>query len=463
MPRKKKTREVNLTEDLFYKQQLAFTYLTDNITTEIGYGGAASGGKTWLLWTWINSHCLQYPGVAYGVGRRELTILKKTTLNTFYKWCKHYEIPEDWYKYNEKLSIINWKNSSIVYLIDMAYQPSDPLYTRFGGYELTGIAIDESNESDIKGINILSTRIGRRENEKYNLIPKMLETFNPDKAHVYKRYYRPYKEEKLPDYRQFIPALPVDNPHTSPEYIKQLERSDEVTKQRLLYGNFEYDEALGKLFQYNKILDLFNNSHVPKGDMYISADAAEFGADAIIIILWCGFRIQRIICKRKQSVKQTAQDILNLARKHQVVRSNIVIDDDGIGKGVTTHIAGCKQFTNNASAKNGENFYNVQNQCLFYLAEYVNENKVYIEPDAIYDIKHKEAIIQELDVNKRDQKSVDSDGKLKAISKAEIKRIIGKSPDFRDALLMRMVYELVPKVDLTQAYITTRNDVENFF
>ena len=30
------------------KQFLAWQYLNDNITTEIGYGGAASGGKSYL-------------------------------------------------------------------------------------------------------------------------------------------------------------------------------------------------------------------------------------------------------------------------------------------------------------------------------------------------------------------------------------------------------------------------------
>jgi hypothetical protein len=41
----------------------------------------------------------------------------------------------------------------------------------------------------------------------------------------------------------FIPALATDNKKLPKTYIEQLMRSDEVTKQRLLYGNFEYDDT----------------------------------------------------------------------------------------------------------------------------------------------------------------------------------------------------------------------------
>ena len=452
-------REIkNLTDDLFYKQRQAFTYLRNQVTSEVGYGGAASGGKSWLLAAWVVSHCMNYPNVAYGVARKELTILKKTTLITIFKFMKYYEITEDSFKFNQSLNVITYYNGSQIFLIDSAYQPSDPLYTRFGGYELTGCAVDESNENDRQAIEILNTRIGRRMNEEYKIYPKMLETFNPDKGHVYARYYEPYRDGSLPEYRQFIPALPVDNPHTTEAYLKQLEKAGEITKQRLLYGNFEYDDALNKLFDYDKLLDMFTNDFVPEGELFITADAAEFGADSIVIILWCGLRMRKLIEKNKQSVKQTAQDIIDLAKEYEVPRSHIIIDDDGIGKGVTTHISGCKRFNNNKKALKEENYFNLQTQCLFYLAEYVKENKIYIEPDVIYDKKIKDSIIQELDVNRRAK--ADDDGiKLRIVPKTEIKRLIGKSPDFRDAILMRMLPEIKPIGSVSDVYISTRNEV----
>ena len=74
-------------------------------------------------------------------------------------------------------------------MLDLAYRPADPLYTRFGGLELTHCAIDESNENDLLAIKILKTRVGRANNTKYGLKPKFIESFNPDKGHVYTRFW----------------------------------------------------------------------------------------------------------------------------------------------------------------------------------------------------------------------------------------------------------------------------------
>jgi len=189
------------------KQAQAYLYLTDTITSEIGYGGGAGGGKSWLGCFWLISQCLSYPGVAYVMGRTKLTILKKTTLVTFFKVCQAYGIGTQYYTYNQQENTIKWMNGSIIFLMNLGYEPSDHLYTRLGGLELTGAFIDESNESRAQGINILMTRIGRCKNDVYNILPKMFETFNPAKNHVYSRYFRPWKDCILPIYRKFIKAL----------------------------------------------------------------------------------------------------------------------------------------------------------------------------------------------------------------------------------------------------------------
>ena len=44
------------------------------------------------------------------------------------------------------------------------------------------------------------------------------------------------------------------------------------------------------------------------------------------------------------------------------------------------------------------------------------------------------------------QKNIDLDGKLAIIPKDEIKKIIGRSPDEADCLMMRMWFEVQPKL-----------------
>ena len=54
----------------------------------------------------------------------------------------------------------------------------------------------------------------------------------------------------------------------------------------------------------------------------------------------------------------------------------------------------------------------------------------------------KETITQELEQVRRH--NIDKDGKLALIPKEKVKDMLGRSPDFSDALMMRMWYELKP-------------------
>lgn len=70
--------------------------------------------------------------------RKELQNLKKTTLNSYYKFCQDYKVPENLAgKLNSKDNIVKFMNGSEILLLDGAHNPSDPLYTRFGSLELT--------------------------------------------------------------------------------------------------------------------------------------------------------------------------------------------------------------------------------------------------------------------------------------------------------------------------------------
>jgi hypothetical protein len=249
------------------KQYAAYQCLTDNETEFIGYGGSAFSGKSYLLCYWLTIMCLAYPDTGWGMGRRELTNLKKTTLITLFKVFRECDIESGRdYTYNQQLNIITFANGSQIFLIDTAYKPSDPLYARFGGFELTGCAVDESAETDYKAIEILYTRCGRRKNFEYGIRRKMLETFNPDKGHVYKRYYKPQKDGQPKPRHIFITALPSDNPSPEvPEYIAGiLATASKSTIQRLIHGNFEYDDVQGALWNWT-MLEPIQIDRIPLG------------------------------------------------------------------------------------------------------------------------------------------------------------------------------------------------------
>ena len=430
------------------KQILAFQYLEDSITNEIWYGGGAGGGKSymWVAWQWIRR--IQYPWTRGFFWRKELKRLKQTTLATYFKFCQNHNIPEKLrWNYNAQDGVIRFYNGSEILLLDLAPMPSDPMYERFGSLELTDGFIDESWEISEKCIEIILTRIGRQENEKYWLIPKLLESFNPNKGHIYSRYYKPYKEEKLPEYRAFIPALATDNPYLPESYVEALKRSSEVTKQRLLYGNFEYDDRPHKLFDFDKIQDIFTNP-LHNGEKYIVGDVAWEWKDRGVISVWNWFEIIDAKIFEKCSAIEYQDAVKFFAEKYKIPMSRTLLDQDGIGWGVVGNLR-CKWFQNNSRPIDNRpkseqqhqgwkpSFQNLKTQCYFLLAD--NFEKINISVLERY----REEIIAELDVY--EEIDVDKDGPRKITPKEQIKEIIGRSPDFADTFAMRMYFEIAPQ------------------
>jgi phage terminase large subunit len=427
------------------KQRIALQYLHDAECDFVGYGGAAFGGKSYLLCTWLINNSLNFAGTRWGMGRRELTTLKKTTLKTLFKVFDEMKIREgQHYNYNQQLNVITFFNKSEILLIDTAYKPSDPLYTRFGGYELTGCAIDESAETDFKAIDTLFTRLGRCKNHEYGIRKKMLETFNPVKNHVYYRYYKPWKDGTLrPTYR-FVRALPADNP--APEthdYVQGIiNNSDKQTVERLIYGNFEYEDDPDKIFDMDALLDIFTNTHVQGGDKYISVDVARGGKDKSTVFVWDGFKVTDISVFKTNTVPQLADFVKAKAMAHGIPNSHIVVDDSGVGGGVTDLLRGCRPFIGNAVAIKTNpvnNFRNLRTQCYYHLSKLVNGSQIYVSST-----KYRDNIVKELEVLK--PTNLDKDQKIMLIGKDTIKALIGGvSPDYADALMMRMIFDLAPK------------------
>lgn len=445
--------------DLSKKQLEAFNILRDKVTTELFYGGGAGGGKSYLGCFWIIYCCLAYPGTRYLIGRARLKALKESTLLTFFMILKEFGFKKDIdYKFNSMEGIVTFDNSSTVYCKDLFHYPSDPEFDSLGSTEYTAAFVDEVSEITEKAKNIVMSRI-RFKLAEFGLIPKLLLASNPAKNFAYREYWKPWMEKKLPSWRQFIPALVGDNPFISKFYAENLEKLDEKSKERLLYGNWNYDDDPSKLFEYDKIQDVFTN---PENKMretpYISADIARFGSDYLVIIVWKGLHIEKIHAVQKSTTKQAHEMIQHLANIHQVPRSNIVIDEDGVGGGVVDELPGVKGFVNNSRAFEPRtvqkfqlvkhNYANLKTQCYFKLADYVSSGKISCTelPD-----NFKQMIVEDLEQIK--VKDPDKDGKILLVPKEEIKENLGRSCDFSDAIMMRMIFEVLPTY---KPYISTR-------
>lgn len=436
------------------KQKEMFKILLDhtNWITDVWYWWGAWWGKSywWVAWQWMIRN--RYPWTRGFLGRKELKRLKQTTLATYFKFCDDYKIPESQrWVYNAQNSEINFENWSQILLLDLSYMPSDPLYTRFWSLELTDWFADEIAEIEAQCLMILKTRIWRQKNEEYWLLPKFLWTFNPDKGHVYRDYFKPYKEEKLPSYRVFIPALATDNQKLPKSYIEQLKKADEVTQQRLLYGNFDYDDTPWRLFDYNAILSMWDNIAI-NWQKYISCDVARKGKDQTVIWKWDWLELYEVK-KEKISNLHLLSDTIKLeCQKDTIKLSNVIVDENWVWWWVIDNLL-CQWFVNNASpvepmkknVSNMRNYDMLKTQCYFKLAEYVNSWKIKI---SVRDEEFKQKLIEELDIIV--QIDMDKDSKIKIIKKEDLINKLWRSPDYADMLMMRMYYELFNNPDVEQ-------------
>ena len=425
------TREVNISWTPTLKQKEAFEILGDDNVNELLLGGGAGGGKSFFISAWLIINCLRYKGSRWLLGRAILKDLKDSTLLTFFEVCSSWGLKRDVdYKYNSIDAIITFlANGSTIYLKDLFAYPSDPEFDSLGSREYTGAAIDETAQITTKAFHIVKSRI-RYKLDEFGITPKILICSNPAKNFLYFDFYKPYKLGTLPKYRKFLPALVTDNPFISPHYIENLKKLPKQIRERLLHGNWEFDDDESALFPYDDILHMFDvteSDAVHNRDVFITADLSRFGKDYTVIMIWRSLFIRRIYVYGKQSLKVTRIELERIMKENGVEHKNIIVDEDGLGGGLVDEMRGVKGFINNSRALEKKsdnnpkgaytsppkhNYGNLKSQCYFLLAKYLREGRIGIYPDINVEVKEK--LIEDLEQIK--QKDHERDGRLMIIS-----------------------------------------------
>jgi hypothetical protein len=181
---------------------------------------------------------------------------------------------------------------------------------------------------------------------------------------------------------------------------------------------------------------------------YLTVDVARFGQDKIVMFVWQGLYVIRAFEYAKKGTDYTEAQIEAHCREYRVPRHQVVVDEDGVGGGVVDHLAGVRGFVNGGKplekkpepgAPVTHNYGNLKSQCYYALSEAVNKNLVGIYSDV--PVEMRERIIEDLEQIR--QRNPDKDGKLYVTPKEEIKARIGRSSDYGDALMMRMLFEVV--------------------
>lgn len=287
-------------------QRLGLELYNDDDTVEALFGGSGGGGKSVLLGMLAVQRCIDFPGVREGIGRKDLSQLKKTTLTTLLgKVHGIYGISQSDFRIKQD-GTIQYTNGSEIIPVELDYYPSDPDFNRLGSLEISDMLIDEAGELVEQSYNAIRSRVGRWMNDKYGFTGKVFATCNPSLTFIRQYFYDPYDKmgggryqrwqmgntvvngKTIPAYRAFIRSSVYDNPFIESAYIERLKSLPDKERKRLLDGNWNYADDESSLFQ-STLMDKATVYELPehseKFEKYIGVDVSDKGTDKTIFTL----------------------------------------------------------------------------------------------------------------------------------------------------------------------------------
>lgn len=214
-------------------------YVADNFTVT---------HNSYLSSVWLVSSCIRFPDIRAVVARKTLKSLKESTWNTIRMVIKQWGLVEDeHYHVNNVAGTLRFWNDSVIIMLDLADQPSDPNFERFGSMEATIAACDEVSEVSQKAIEVLFSRLRWKTHETFK-VSKMLLTTNPTTNWIRGRFVQDAGGDRVTprEGEAYVPFSVFDNPDIAfrQTYEAALNKiSDQATKERLLYGNWDFVEA----------------------------------------------------------------------------------------------------------------------------------------------------------------------------------------------------------------------------
>lgn len=429
---------MNLECELSEKQSQALEKLLDSTTRTVVFGGSAGGGKSWLGCAWLIIMAITYPYTKWFIGREELKRLVDSTYVTFIKVSNSMRVTGQW-TYDAQKHVVKFKNGSMINFISMEYAPRDPLFERLGSTEYTGGFIEEAGEIHFNAFDTIKSRTGRHYNDEYGLLPTILITCNPKKNWLYTMFYKPHKAGMLGTDSCFIQSLVTDNPKISKEYIYNLENlKNEVQKQRLLYGVWEYEDDPEQLIKYEWVEKCFYSHRFP-GKSTLGVDVARYGNDSSTYAKMSGNILVELKAFKDVNPTAYAYILIDKLIVDSIDTDRIGIDVVGLGAGtvdtmvrekykVVEIISGDAQKTFKETQK--YNFYNLRSQMWWVMREDMENGRIKIDLDINDEITQK--LIEDLTAPCYE---IRGEKTIKVESKDDIKQRIGRSTDYADSFV----------------------------
>ncbi len=389
------------------------------------FGGAMGGGKSWFLCAEAIKQAMKYNGNRLVIVRKELSVLRRTTLISFISIC-----PKEIIKnFNQTSLEVTFINGSVLTFMD-ANISKDPLLQKIKGLEIGWFGIDEANEVSVDVYNLLKTRLRWVLPNKQKPQYEGRLTSNPETCWLIPAFIQSNNEDEI-----YIQSLTTDNYDEKSEYVQNLReafKDSPSTLRKYLYADWSLVDSINQLIP-SEVIQIASRRVENQFGISMGVDVARYGDDRTVFLILKEGNIELIESYAQTSVTEVISRTIQLIHQYQIEPTYVGIDSIGVGAGVVDGLKqqGYEVIELQGGAKPEEleiieafKPYNFRSQMYYELRKDILEGR-------IGNIIH-EGLKQELQAIKYE---IYSDKTVKVVQKEAIKKLLGRSPDFADSLV----------------------------
>lgn len=237
---------------------------------------------------------------------------------------------------------------------------------------------------------------------------------------------------------------------SDPNYLANLAQQSDEQRSRDLEGNWNFKSAGEDMIKLLDMERFYDRPKIEGGVKRASADVAFEGGDSLVMWLWEGFHIKDIYVCRYDS-KTTINNVKAKLQEWGVLEENFVYDLNGLGQSFRGFFPHAKPFNNTAGVepKFKGMYHDLKSQCAYMFAHKLMDGEMSIEPRLLNmrfsgkgfaNVPLRQILLKERRAIRAEDDS--SDKGFTLIKKKVMKALVGHSPDYIEALLMRMIFDI---------------------
>ena len=407
------------------------------------YGGAIGGGKSVAGVNDMLQCSLDYAGNRVGIFRWENKSFMDTTFETLRRWILDVDGLVSHHDKSKRI-ITLCNGSHIIYggLMPSGAAAGDRFKT-IKSLEISSAFLDEVTDFPEDVFDFLCGRLPRlpgggatnAKTGKFEYPPRRLFcSCNPSLGWVKVRWV----DQDRTGYA-FVPARADDNKHNPPGYYEGLRKTMPASMvKQFVEGDWGAIVDFAAVIRPDWLTRAMKTKFEPTDPIEFGVDVAAYGDDKSIVIMRQGRHCCILLEDEQQSTAITRQKVENLADVHNP--SSIKIDSIGVGQGPSDEMMenGYPVFPMIGGASpDDDRFANLRAEMYWELRGLFERNEISLPADC-------PELISELG-NIR-YKFQAADRKIIIESKDKIKKRVGRSPDYADALAYAFYGAGVPRM-----------------